>query len=357
MDRRKAISILGAALFPGLGVHLAAIAVPAKCSLKLDCQMPMRFAVMGVGHGGGNVVEAMYRRNANQLPYIFVNTDRIDLQMRTGGYRLQLGQSGLGCGSQPHYGRDAVLQSEQPILAALAGVDVLLIVVAMGGGTGTGATPAIASLAKARGVHCICIAATPFRFEGPHRCQNAAQGIQDLLGVADSVIVMDNEAVVFAMGCEETTQDEFFECSNSLVASVVHGITDIANTPGHVGVEFFDMKAALSHPRVAVSAMGVGLGSGRASEAATMALRMMAMQTALLSEAVGVMVVISARQDSLKQEESKCVLDAIRRACSSSATVVYGTRYENTIGGQLRVTLIATGLSWISPIEKPGEFW
>ncbi|WP_372824942.1 cell division protein FtsZ [Polaromonas sp.] len=300
--------------------------------------------VIGVGGGGGNAVEHMIERNVQGVEFICANTDAQALGRGSAHKQIQLGGSGLGAGSKPEKGRDAAEMAVEDIREAIAGAHMLFITAGMGGGTGTGAAPVIARIAKEMGILTVGVVTKPFEFEGGRRMTNADLGLAELEANVDSLIVVLNEKLLEVLG-DDVTQDEAFAHANDVLKNAVGGIAEIINVPGHVNVDFEDVRTVMGEPGKAMMGTARANGPDRARIAAEQAVACPLLEGIDLSGAKGVLVLISAAKGSLKLNESKLAMNTIRAYASPDAHVIYGTAYDDDLGEDIRVTVVATGLS------------
>jgi cell division protein FtsZ len=300
--------------------------------------------VIGVGGGGGNAVEHMIGCNVQGVEFISANTDAQALGRSVAHKTIQLGQSGLGAGSKPDKGREAAEMAVDDIRAAIDGAHMLFITAGMGGGTGTGAAPVIARVAKEMGILTVGVITKPFDFEGPKRMANADNGLAELEANVDSLIVVLNEKLLEVLG-DDVTQDEAFAHANDVLKNAVGGIAEIINVPGHVNVDFEDVRTVMGEPGKAMMGTAVADGPDRARIAAEQAVACPLLEGIDLSGAKGVLVLITAAKGSLKLSESKLAMNTIRAYASPDAHVIYGTAYDDSLGEKIRVTVVATGLS------------
>jgi cell division protein FtsZ len=300
--------------------------------------------VIGVGGGGGNAVEHMINTAVGGVEFICANTDAQALSRSTAHKTIQLGGTGLGAGSKPDKGREAAELAEADIRAAIEGAHMLFITAGMGGGTGTGAAPVIARIAKEMGILTVGVVTKPFDFEGGRRMTNADAGLQDLEANVDSLIVVLNEKLLEVLG-DEITQDEAFAQANDVLKNAVGGIAEIINVPGLLNVDFEDVRTVMGEPGKAMMGTAVASGPDRARIAAEQAVACPLLEGIDLSGAKGVLVLITAAKGSLKLRESKLAMDAIRAYASPEAHVIYGAAYDDSLLDEIRVTVVATGLS------------
>jgi cell division protein FtsZ len=303
--------------------------------------------VIGVGGGGGNAVEHMITQGVQGVDFVCANTDAQALNRSAAGSLVQLGASGLGAGSKPEVGRHAAEEAVPRIKEAIAGAHMLFITAGMGGGTGTGAAPVIARVAKEMGILTVGVVTKPFEFEGRRRGKQADDGVSELEANVDSLIVVLNEKLLEVMG-DDVTQDQAFAHANDVLKNAVGGISDIIHIPGLVNVDFEDVKTVMSEPGKAMMGTAVAGGPDRATKAAESAVACPLLEGIDLSGARGVLVLIAASKGTFKLAESRNAMNTIRRYAADDAHVIYGTAYDESLGDQLRVTVIATGLSSVA---------
>jgi cell division protein FtsZ len=299
--------------------------------------------VIGVGGGGGNAVEHMIASAVQGVEFITANTDAQALARSTSHKVIQLGNTGLGAGSKPDKGRDAAELAVDDIRQAIDGAHMLFITAGMGGGTGTGAAPVIARVAKEMGILTVGVVTKPFDWEGGRRMNNADAGLSELEANVDSLIVILNEKLLEVLG-DDITQDEAFAQANDVLKNAVGGIAEIINVPGHVNVDFEDVRTVMGEPGKAMMGTAAASGPDRARIAAEQAVACPLLDGIDLSGAKGVLVLISAAKGSLKLSESKLAMNTIRAYASPDAHVIYGTAHDDSLGDQIRVTVVATGL-------------
>jgi cell division protein FtsZ len=300
--------------------------------------------VIGVGGGGGNAVEHMIQTAVGGVEFICANTDAQALSRSTAHKTIQLGVGGLGAGSKPDKGREAAVQAEADIRTAIEGAHMLFITAGMGGGTGTGAAPVIARVAKEMGILTVGVVTKPFDFEGGRRMSNADAGLAELEANVDSLIVVLNEKLLDVLG-DDISQDEAFAQANDVLKNAVGGIAEIINVPGHVNVDFEDVRTVMGEPGKAMMGTALANGPDRARIAAEQAVACPLLEGIDLSGAKGVLVLITAAKGSLKLSESKLAMNTIRAYASPDAHVIYGTAYDDALEDNIRVTVVATGLS------------
>jgi cell division protein FtsZ len=300
--------------------------------------------VIGVGGGGGNAVEHMMSHGVQGVEFIVANTDAQALNRSASHKLIQLGTTGLGAGAKPEAGKAAAEEAVDRIREAIDGAHMLFITAGMGGGTGTGAAPVIARVAKDMGILTVGVVTKPFEFEGARRMKQADTGLSELEANVDSLIVVLNEKLLEVLG-DDVTQDEAFAQANDVLRNAVGGISDIIHIPGLVNVDFEDVKTVMSEPGKAMMGTATASGPDRALKAAEAAVACPLLEGIDLSGARGVLVLIAAARSTFKLAESRNAMNTIRRYAADDAHVIYGTAYDDSLGDQLRVTVIATGLS------------
>jgi cell division protein FtsZ len=308
--------------------------------------------VIGVGGGGGNAVEHMITENVQGVEFVCANTDAQALSRSAAHQLIQLGNTGLGAGARPEAGRAAAEEAVDRIRQAIAGAHMLFITAGMGGGTGTGAAPVIARVAREMGILTVGVVTKPFEFEGQRRMKAADAGLAELEANVDSLIVILNDKLLEVLG-EDVTQDQAFAFANDVLKNAVGGISDIIHIPGLVNVDFEDVKTVMSEPGKAMMGTAIAGGPDRANKAAEMAVACPLLEGIDLSGARGVLVLIAANRSTFKLAESRNVMNTIRRYAADDAHVLYGTAYDEGLGDQLRVTVIATGLSPTRRVQAP----
>ncbi len=306
--------------------------------------MGTQIKVIGVGGGGGNAVEHMIQRGVQGVEFISANTDAQALGRSAAHKTIQLGTTGLGAGSKPDKGRDAAEQAVADIKASIDGAHMLFITAGMGGGTGTGAAPVIARIAREMGILTVGVVTKPFEFEGGRRMSNADTGLAELEANVDSLIVVLNEKLLDVLG-DDITQDEAFQHANDVLKNAVGGIAEIINVPAHMNVAFEDVRTVMGEPGKAMMGTAMAGGPDRARIAAEQAVACPLLEGVDLSGAKGVLVLITASKGSLKLNESKLAMNTIRAYASPDAHVIYGTAYDDSLADDIRVTVVATGLS------------
>ncbi|CAM8653442.1 FtsZ Cell division GTPase [Burkholderiales bacterium] len=298
--------------------------------------------VIGVGGAGGNAVHHMIRRKVSGVEFVCANTDAQALAKAEGHLSLQLGASGLGAGAKPEAGKAAAESERERIAEALRGAHMVFITAGMGGGTGTGAAPVVAEVAKELGALTVAVVTKPFSFEGGRRMKAAEQGLAELEGKVDSLIVILNEKLEEVLG-DEVTQKEAFGAADDVLHNAVAGIAEIINVEGLVNVDFEDVKTVMGEQGKAMMGTATASGPDRARIAAEQAVRSPLLEGVDLSGARGILVNITA-SSTLKLKETKVAMEAIRTFAAEDATIIFGTVYDEALGDDMRVTVVATGL-------------
>ncbi|MDU2941354.1 MULTISPECIES: cell division protein FtsZ [unclassified Superficieibacter] len=301
--------------------------------------------VIGVGGGGGNAVEHMVRERIEGVEFFAVNTDAQALRKTAVGQTIQIGggiTKGLGAGANPEVGRNAADEDREALRAALDGADMVFIAAGMGGGTGTGAAPVVAEVAKDLGILTVAVVTKPFNFEGKKRMAFAEQGITELSKHVDSLITIPNDKLLKVLGRGISLLDAF-GAANDVLKGAVQGIAELITRPGLMNVDFADVRTVMSEMGYAMMGSGVASGEDRAEEAAEMAISSPLLEDIDLSGARGVLVNITAGFD-LRLDEFETVGNTIRAFASDNATVVIGTSLDPDMNDELRVTVVATGI-------------
>lgn len=301
--------------------------------------------VIGVGGGGGNAVQHMLQGSIDGVEFICANTDSQALKNSTAKTVLQLGSSitkGLGAGADPVIGRQAALEDRDRIMDVLEGSDMVFITAGMGGGTGTGATPIVAQVAKEMGILTVAVVTRPFGFEGKKRAQIADDGINELSQFVDSLITIPNEKLLSVLGRDVSLLNAF-GAANDVLLGAVQGIAELITCPGLINVDFADVRTVMSEMGMAMMGSGKAQGDDRAVIAAEAAISSPLLEDINLSGARGILVNITAGMD-LSIGEFDEVGNTVKQFASDNATVVVGTVIDPEMSGEMRVTIVATGL-------------
>jgi len=301
--------------------------------------------VIGVGGGGGNAVDHMVAAEIDGVEFINANTDSQALKKSQAKTILQLGTNltkGLGCGANPDIGRQAAVEDRERIAEVLSGADMVFITAGMGGGTGTGAAPVVAQVAKDMGILTVAVVTKPFPFEGRKRMGVADQGISDLAQYVDSIITIPNEKLVTVLGKDASLLDAFGK-ANQVLQNAVQGIAELITRSGLINVDFADVRTVMSEMGMAMMGAATATGPSRAREAALAAVSSPLLEDINISGARGILVNITAGLD-MSIGEFEEVGNTIKEFAADDATVVIGTVIEPEMREELRVTIVATGL-------------
>ncbi|MBT3531330.1 MAG: cell division protein FtsZ [Gammaproteobacteria bacterium] len=302
--------------------------------------------VIGVGGGGGNAVHHMINNEVDGVEFICANTDSQALSNLKAKTILQMGSNitkGLGAGADPERGRQAALEDRDEIAEILAGADMVFITAGMGGGTGTGAAPIVAEVARELGILTVAVVTRPFSFEGKKRSAIADEGIRQLSEQVDSLITIPNEKLMDVLG-KEASLLEAFKAANDVLLGAVKGIADLIMNKGMINVDFADVKTVMSEMGMAMMGTGTAVGEDRARLAAEAAIRSPLLEDVNLQGARGILVNITAGENLSLGEFSE-VGDTIEEFASEDATVVVGTVIDPSLDSEMRVTVVATGLN------------
>ncbi len=309
--------------------------------------------VIGVGGCGGNAVDHMIACGLQGVEFIAANTDAQALAKSDAHVKLQLGGSitkGLGAGANPEIGRESALEDREKIAEIIDGADMLFITAGMGGGTGTGAAPVVAEVAKELGILTVAVVTKPFMFEG-RRLKVAHAGIEALSQYVDSLIIIPNEKLMQVLGEEVSVLDAFKE-ANEVLHGAVAGIAEVISCPGLVNVDFADVRTVMSEMGMAMMGSAKAQGPERARVAAEQAVKSPLLEDVNLSGARGMLVNITANR-SLKMREIHQVMHTIREYTAEDATVIFGAVFDDGMNEDLRVTMVATGLGMPSQARQP----
>ena len=301
--------------------------------------------VLGIGGGGGNAVDHMLTAHLEGVEFVNANTDAQALRRSGVSKMLQLGENltkGLGAGANPDVGRQAAIEDRDKLAEVLDDVDLLFITAGMGGGTGTGAAPVIAQLAKEKGVLTVAVVTRPFKFEGQKRCDTAQQGINELAEIADSLIVIPNDRILEVLGGSATLLEAFAE-ANEVLLNAVQGISELITRPGLINVDFADVRTVMSEMVAAMMGSAIATGEARAVDAVQAAVSSPLLEDVNVHGARGLLVNVSAGPD-MALEEFAQIGETVSQFAAADATVVIGTVLDPTLEGAVRVTLVATGI-------------
>ena len=302
--------------------------------------------VIGVGGGGGNAVDRMIDAGVTGVDFIVANTDAQALRRSRAQTKIQIGSKvtkGLGAGSKPEIGRESALEDTNNILEQMEGADMVFVTAGLGGGTGTGAAPIIASLASELGALVVAVVTTPFLFEGPRRRRNADAGLMELKGSVDTVITISNDKLLTTVPAD-TPFTEAFCIADDVLRQAVQGISDLINQPGIINLDFADVKTIMSGMGVALMGGGTASGEDRAVKAAQAAISSPLLEDANINGARGVLLNIVGGPD-LTMHEINEAATLIHQACDPDAEIIFGSVTDEKMAGSVTVTVIATGFS------------
>ncbi|HEX5801462.1 MAG TPA: cell division protein FtsZ [Azospira sp.] len=297
--------------------------------------------VIGVGGAGGNAVDHMIREGVNGVEFIAANTDAQALKRSGASIKVALGKSGLGAGAKPEAGRSAAMEERERIAESLRGAHMVFITAGMGGGTGTGAAPIVAEVARELGILTVAVVTKPFGFEGK-RMKVAEAGLAELQKQVDSLIVILNDKLMEVLG-DDVSMDEAFKAADNVLRNAVGGIAEIINFPGLVNVDFEDVRTVMGEMGMAMMGSATSSGVDRARIAAEQAVASPLLEGINLSGAKGVLVNITATR-GLKMKEVNEVMNTVREFAAEDAHIIFGAVYDEAMGENIRVTVVATGL-------------
>ena len=310
----------------------------------VDSENQAKMRVVGVGGAGGNAVNRMIDAGLQGVDFIAANTDAQVLELSLASRRIQIGSNvtrGLGAGADPEVGRRAIEETRDQMAEELSGSDLVFVTAGMGGGTGTGAAPVVADIARDAGALTVGIVTKPFAMEGSTKMRNAEAGIEELKAAVDTLIVIPNQRLL-SVSSRETTLKDAFAMADEVLHQATRGISDLVTIPGEVNLDFNDVRTVMLQGGDALMGTGGSVGENRAVEAAQKALHSPLLEEVNIQGAKGVLVNISAGSD-LKLFEVNDAVTVITEAGGEDAHVIWGTVLDDTLGDELRVTVIATG--------------
>jgi cell division protein FtsZ len=320
----------------------------------VDNEKSAKIKVIGVGGAGGNAINNMIASNLQGVKFIAANTDAQALEISQAPIRIQLGEGvteGLGAGANPQVGRDAALENEEDIREALADSHMVFITAGFGGGTGTGAAPVIAEICKDLGALTVAVVTRPFSFEGKKRSLQADRGIEALKQVVDTAITIPNDRLR-GLASKKATLMEMFVKADEILLHSVKGITDLIMMPGVVNLDFADVRTTMSKAGMALMGIGISSGENRAIEAAGKAISHPLLEDVPITGAKGVLMNITATSD-MEFEEVAEASEYIHNEVGEEAEIFWGTSVDDSMGDEMRVTVIATGIGKESETEEP----
>lgn len=320
-----------------------------KLKISLDDELPARIKVIGVGGGGGNAVNRMIQAGIGGVEFIVANTDQQAMRNALAPVKIQIGAKltkGLGAGANPEVGKQAALEDTEKLLEALAGADMIFITTGMGGGTGTGAAPIIASLAAELGALTVAVVTKPFNFEGKRRRIQAEQGIRMLRDSVDTLITIPNERLLSFVE-RATSLGDAFKIADDILRQAVQGISDLITVPGEINLDFADVKTIMHGMGMALMGTGVSSGEHRAVEAAQRAISSPLLEEASIDGAKGVLINITGGNDMTLFEVHEAA-SVIQEAADEEANIIFGTVIDPSMRDEVKVTVIATGFDTAS---------
>jgi cell division protein FtsZ len=312
--------------------------------LDANCENYARMKVVGVGGAGGNAVNRMIDQGLSGVDFISLNTDLQDLENCKANHRIQIGSrltKGLGAGASPEIGRKAIEEDRDVVAEALLGSDMVFVTCGMGGGTGTGASPLVAEIAKDQGALTIGIVTKPFEFEGRKRMNRALMGIEELKDRVDTLIVIPNQKLL-ALATPDTRLTEAFRMADDVLLSATKGISDLISVPGLINLDFADVKTVMSEMGDALMGIGCGIGENRATEAATQAISSPLLDNVSITGAKALLINITGNSNMSLLEINQAA-SLITEAAGADANIIFGAVIDESLQEELRVTVIATG--------------
>ena len=322
--------------------------------LEIGVENVVNIKVVGVGGGGNNVVNRMVHSGAQGVDFIAVNTDKQALNASSANYKLQIGEKltgGKGAGSNPEIGRKAAEESRNQISKALEETDMVFVTAGMGGGTGTGAAPVVAEIARELGVLTVGVVTKPFGFEGRRRAQQAEAGIAELKEKVDSLVIIPNERLKYATD-QKITFANAFEIADDVLRQAVQSISDLIRDTGFINLDFADVTAIMKDAGMAHMGVGRAAGKGKAEEAARMAISSPLLETSI-DGARGVLINITGSTD-IGLEEVEQAATLVQQAVHPDALTIFGATFDESLDDEIRVTVIATGFAETQP-DRPQE--
>ena len=315
-----------------------------RLTLDPESRLGAKIKVIGVGGGGSNAVSRMVANGLEGVEFIVANTDAQALGQNPAAVKIQIGQKltkGLGAGADPNIGREAALEDTDTLIQALAGADMIFVTAGLGGGTGTGAAPVIASLASELGALTVAVVTKPFKFEGKKRAHHGEEGLDALRECVDTVITIPNERLL-AIVERQTSLTDAFELADDVLRQAIQGISDLILVPGLINLDFADVKTIMSGMGCAMMGTGVGEGDNRAMQAAQKAVSSPLLEDGTVNGARGVIINVTGGPDLSLMEvnEASCV---IQEAAHEDANIIFGAVVDPKLAGKIKITVIATG--------------
>ncbi len=312
--------------------------------IEQETPQPTCIKVIGIGGGGCNTVSDMFNMNIENVEFFALNTDVQSLKICQCPNMLQIGKeltNGLGAGSDPHVGEEAALSAKDDIVGILEGADMVFIATGLGGGTGTGAAPVVAQIARDMDILTVAVITRPFRFEGPQRAKRAEEGLEKLRQICDTLLVISNDRLLEVVG-NKSELLEAFHIANNVLAQGVKSISELITQPGHINVDFSDVRTVMGISGGAVMGVGVGKGENRAVEAVKKACSNPLLDKIVIQGAKGILICITGPQDLSLQEINEATT-LVYDAADDDANIIFGTAVTENLKDEVKVTLIATG--------------
>jgi cell division protein FtsZ len=316
----------------------------AMALIEFDDVSHAKILVIGVGGGGGNAVNTMISGNLDGVEFVVANTDMQALEANMAPHKIQLGDAltkGLGAGANPDVGRRSAEESMQNIANLITGADMVFVTAGMGGGTGTGAAPVIAQIARDCGALTVGVVTKPFGFEGKKRARQASEGIERLESAVDTLIVIPNNRLLALVGAQ-TSMVEAFRKADSVLLNAVQGISDLMTVPGLINVDFADVRTIMSGMGRALMGTGIGTGKRRATEAAETAISSPLLEDVSIEGATGILINITGGPDLTLHEVNEAS-SLIQQAAHEDANIIFGSVIDPNLSEEVRITVIATG--------------
>jgi cell division protein FtsZ len=338
-----------------MGGHGMADQQASTLRLKLDdeARAGARIKVIGVGGGGSNAVNRMVQAGLDGVEFIVANTDVQALKLNAASNKLQIGAKltkGLGAGADPNVGRQAALEDTEKLIEALDGADMVFVTTGLGGGTGTGAAPVIASLASELGALTIAVVTKPFKFEGKKRQTQAERGLEELRGSVDTVITIPNERLLATIA-RSTSLNDAFTNADDVLRQAIQGISDLILVPGMINLDFADVKTIMAGMGIAIMGTGFAEGENRAMLAANHAISSPLLEDASVKGARGVIINVTGGSDLSLVEVSEASA-IIQEAAHEEANIIFGAVVDPTMDGRVKITVIATGFDRLSASKQ-----
>jgi len=319
----------------------------------IDNEKSAKIKVVGVGGAGGNAVNNMIDAGLAGVKFICINTDAQALENSKASYKLQLGETlteGLGAGADPSIGREAAIDSTEELKELLKDSHMVFVAAGLGGGTGTGAAPVVAEICRELGILTVSVVTRPFMFEGKQRTKIATEGLQELRRSSDTVITISNDRLK-GISSKNTRMVDAFKKADDVLLNSVRGITDLILRPGYINLDFADVKRAMSKAGMAIMGIGVASGENRAIEAAERAISHPLLEDVVISGAKGVLLNITCSEDIILDEMLEAS-ERIQEEVGDDAEIIFGTAFDNSLGNEIRITVIATGINDPSTVEN-----